>query len=154
MDIVRDKTHLEVGWGVQLSGNIQPTKPLVLYYQCTYGQGIGNYIKDLNGLTLAYIPKDSEPGKMTTTPMMGFLLGATYSFSPKIDCGIMYSQARVWDSGTYYPSYRYGQYAAVNMLYKITSYLKYGVEYIWGQHATFGDKACNTRIQTTLQLSL
>ena len=154
-DIVNDQTRNVFGWGVQLSGNLQPCKPLVLYYQATYGQGIGNYIQDLNGLELSYVPKDHQPGKMKASPMMGWLFGAGVKLSPNVSMNAMFSQARVWQTSTYFPDYKYGLYAAGNLFYDITAYLKCGVEYVWGKHAEFGGlSATDNRIQSVIRFSL
>ncbi|MEG1521478.1 MAG: hypothetical protein RR303_01230 [Bacteroidales bacterium] len=153
-DQKEDATHHLSGWGVQLSGNIQPVNPLVFYYQCTYGKGIANYIQDLNGRPLSYIPENTRPGKMIATPMMGWLAGASYRFTNKLTMGAVYSQARIWDSGTYYPEYRQGQYIAANLFYSIRKYLTFGVEYLWGDHQEYGDKSARlNRIQTMMKLS-
>ncbi len=155
VDLKVDKTKDVFGWGLQLSGNIQPFKPLILYYQGTYGQGIGNYINDLAGHPLSYIPKDDEPGEMKASPMLGWLFGASYKFTPKLVSNAMFSQARVWNSSNYYSDYKYGLYAAANVFYHITPYLKCGVEYIWGKHANFDHKsAVDNRLQTTIAFSL
>ncbi len=154
-DLYHDKTRNTTGWGVQLSGNIQPCKQILLFYQGTYGQGIGQYIQDTQGLELSYIPKNRKPGYMKATPMMGWLGGINIMPSDNIVIGGMFSQARVWDSSHYFTDYKYGLYAAGNVFYKITPYLQYGVEYVWGKHATFSHShAIDNRIQTTLIFSL
>ena len=149
-----DKTNSVVGWGVQLSGNLQPINPLTFYYQCSYGHGIANYIQDTNGLPLSYIPKNSQPGKMTATPMMGWLAGFSYRFDNDVRILGVYSQARVWDCGDYDPDYKMGQYVAGNVFIPIKEYLQLGVEYLWGKHSEFGGKSAHlSRIQTMLRLS-
>lgn len=153
-DVVADKTKSLMGWGIQLSGNIQPCNPLLLYYECSYGKGIANYIQDTNGLPLSYIPKDSHPGDMSATPMMGWLAGFSYEFPSRLKLTGVYSQARVWKSGVYYPDYKMGQYVAANVSYPIKEYLRYEVEYLWGDHLEYGHKSASlNRIQTTLKLS-
>lgn len=154
-DLVKDDTRNVMGWGVMLSGNLQPCKPLILYYEGTYGQGIGNYIQDLSGLPMSYIPKDNMPGKMKAAPMFGFLGGATINFTPKLQSNLMFSEARAWDTGSYYSNYKYGLYGTANLFYNITPYLQYGIEYQWGKHSTFTDGSSTVnRIQTTLMFTL
>lgn len=154
-DIKADHIDNVFGWGIQLSGNLQPLKSLTLYYQGSYGQGIANYYQDLNGIHISYIPKDNQPGKMKATPMCGWLGGMRYDFCSKLSSNVMFSEARVWNSGEYYPGYRYGLYTAANLFYKITPYLQYGIEYLWGKLSTY-DKGSSSisRIQTTLRFSL
>ena len=148
---VQNVTRGVVGWGAQISGNIQPVEPLLFYYQAAYGKGIANYIQDINGLQISYIPKDNEPGKMEAAGMMGWLAGFKYTFNSKINANLMFSQARVWNAGQYYPDYRYGLYACGNVFYNIKPYLICGAEYLWGKHSTyFSGHATDSRIQTTL----
>ena len=63
-DLVDDKVRNLLGWGAMLSGNLNFWKPLTFYAQAAYGKGIGNYLQDIAGKPLSYIPKDDEPGKM------------------------------------------------------------------------------------------
>lgn len=153
-DKVRDNTLSIVGWGAQVSGMITPVKPLTFYYQAVYGKGIGNYIQDLNGVPLSYIPKDKVPGKMTPTPMLGWFAGFNYRFGSEIVIGYTYSQARVWDSGYYYPDYHSSDYMVANLFYPIRDYLTFGVEWLWGRRAQYGTESAHlNRIQTMLKLS-
>ena len=146
---IENKTHSVMGWGAQVSGNLQPFDKLLIYFQATYGHGIANYIADLNGKPLSYIPRDNKPGRMEACPMFGYLGGLRYSFTDKLQCNVKFSQARVWDSGTYYPNYKYGLYSAANMFYFITPYLQYGIEYLWGRHQQFNNEGANAnRIQS------
>ena len=68
-DILNDARRASVGWGLSLSGNINPVEQLIFYLQATYGKGIGAYIQDLAGMPLSFVPKNDYPGHMTPTPM-------------------------------------------------------------------------------------
>ncbi len=153
-DKINDKTDAVWGWGAQVSGNLQPIKPLTLYFQGVYGRGIANYVQDLNGLHVSYVPKSIQPGKMKSTPMLGWLGGVKYDINEKMCSSIIFSQARVWDSGNYYPDYRYGLYACGNFFYNITPFLRYGVEYVWGKHSKYNSiHGTDNRLQTTIIFS-
>lgn len=147
-------TNSRMGWGVQLSGNLQPVKPLVLYYQGTYGKGIGYYIQDLSCLAVSFIPSHDRLGKMQSTPMMGWLGGFSYRFPSKITLGGMYSQARVWKTSVYNPDYKLGQYVAANLFYPIRDYFTFGFEYLWGDHEEYADKSAHlNRVQAMLKFN-
>lgn len=163
-NLVKDKTEHLVGWGVMLSGNLQPVKPLTLYLQAVYGKGIGNYIQDISYLSLSFIPKDNAPGKMTASPMMGINFGASLNLGSRWQINAMCSEARIWKVGNYCLSgtsselaenYKYGLYVCGNVFYNITSYLQWGMEYLWGRRQTWsGIGANDNRIQTQLMFTL
>ncbi|MDE5684929.1 MAG: hypothetical protein K2I26_00060, partial [Paramuribaculum sp.] len=90
-DLVSNKTRHLAGWGVMLSGNIQPVKPLILYYQFAYGKGIGNYLQDIAGKPISFTPDTSGPGRMQESPMMGLNFGISYNVNSKLQFNAMVS---------------------------------------------------------------
>lgn len=146
-DLLADSRRATVGWGLSLSGNINPIEPLVFYLQATYGKGIGAYIQDLSGIPFSFVPKDSHPGHMTPTPMMGWSAGVTYNINSKWQVNAMASQARVWHVSQYAEheatedgnlnNYKYGYYGAANIFYNISSYFQLGLEYDYGYRKTW-----------------
>lgn len=164
-DLINDHRRATVGWGLSLSGNVNPVEPLVFYLQATYGKGIGAYIQDTQGLPLSFTPKDGEAGHMTPTPMLGWLAGVTYNINPKWQVNAMASQARVWKVGPYaeaqaqnpgeYNNYRYGYYGAANVFYNLSSYLQFGAEYLYGYRSTWsGQCGHDNRIQFQIIFTL
>lgn len=164
-NMLENKRENAVGWGMMLSGNLNPVDPLILYMTAAYGKGIGAYIQDLSGMPLSYIPNDAHPGKMTPAPMMGVTLGATYNISPKWQINAMASEARLWKVAPYaqaaatdpgnYNNYRYGFYAAGNVFYNISSYLQVGVEYLYGHRKTWDNtSASDSRVQMQIMFTL
>lgn len=158
-DLVTDKTRHMAGWGLMLSGNLQPSKPLILYYTVAYGKGIGAYLQDLAGLPLSFVPQNSKPGRMTASPMAGIHFGATYNINSRWQANAMVSESRIWDVKDYAVAesktdYKYALYAAGNVFYNITPYLQWGVEYVWGHRQTWDiGGAHDSRIQTQLQFT-
>lgn len=156
-DLVSGKNRYTPGWAIMLSGNVCPVKPLIFYYQIAYGQGIGNYLQDLAGQNFSFIPDPKDPGKMKPSPMLGANIGVTYNATSKLQFNAMFSESRIWgvkdyatapDSGC---NYKYALYAAVNGFYNITSYLQWGIEYIWGHKQTWDMGGANdSRIQTQI----
>lgn len=156
-DMVADDTRHMLGWGLMLSGNLSPARQLEFYYQAAYGKGIGNYIQDVAGLPVSFLPDDSRPGRMTATPMAGFTFGASYSPVEWLQFNAVGSHTRLWDAATYCrkldasQNYRCATYVAVNCFWNITSYLQWGVEYLWGNRRTWDHTgAHDSRIQTQL----
>ena len=135
-----------------MSGNAQPFDKLKFNYQFVYGEGIANYIQDIAGMDVSYLPSNSKPGKMKATPMMGWVLGASYQANEKWQFNVLGSQSRVWKTETYDNDYKYALYFGANAFYQISSFLQWGVECLWGYHASYGQgNGNNTRIQTQIK---
>lgn len=156
-DLVAGKTRHMAGWGVMLSGNFQPVKPLIFYYQFAYGKGIGNYLQDIAGKPLSFVPDDARPGRMSASPMAGLNFGVSYNPTSKLQFNAMFSQSRIWDVRDYCnaldesQNYRYALYGAVNCFYNITPWLQWGIEYLWGHRETWNiGGAHDSRIQTQI----
>ena len=158
-DMLSGKKNNKLGWAVMLSGNVQPVEPWTLYLQAVYGQGIGAYLQDAAGLPLSYIPDNSNPGKMKATPMMGLNIGSSLNIGKKWQWNVMASEARVWGVKDYVADnpdadYKYGFYFATNVFYNITSYLQWGVEYLYGIHGTWNNATGHdNRVQTQLMFT-
>lgn len=164
-DMLADCRRASVGWGLSLSGNINPVEPLIFYLQATYGKGIGAYIQDLAGLPISFVPKDDAPGRMTPTPMMGWSAGVTYNINDKWQVNVMGSQARVWDVAPYAEheadpetninNYKYGFYGVANVFYNISSYFQLGLEYDYGYRKTWNaGSAHDNRLQFQIMFAL
>jgi len=164
-DLISDKTRNLFGWGAMLSGNFSFWKPLVFNFQGVYGYGIANYIQDIAGREISFTPDSRNVGRMKANPMMGLVFGASYNATDKLQFNVVGSYSRVWDVADYAVvgdengiagpnNYRYAVYTAANCFYRITSYLKWGVEYLYGRRATYGLGSGNdNRIQTQLSLT-
>ena len=156
-DLVKDKTRRTAGWGLMLSGNVQPSSKWILYYQLAYGKGIGNYIQDLAGMPYSFTPSDSNPGKMVANSMIGANLGVSFNPTSKWQFNAVISEARVFGVKDYASAdpestdYRYAVYGAVNGFYNINSFLQVGLEYLYGHRETWNiGGAHDSRIQAQL----
>lgn len=159
-DLVSNTARNETGWGVMLSGNVQPASKWILYYQAAYGKGIGNYIQDIAGHSYSYIPDDAQPGKMKASPMLGANIGVSFNPTSKLQFNAMFSEARIWDvkdyanAGSEDQNYKYALYGAVNCFYNINSFLQVGVEYLYGHRQTWNIGGANdSRLQAQLSFS-
>ncbi len=165
-DLVADKRRVIEGWGVQLSGNFSFYKPLTFNFQAIYGKGIGAYIQDIAGRQISFTPSNRRPGRMNPTPMMGLVFGASYNVTPKLQFNAVGSYNRVWDVYDYAiaddpqagiagsNNYKSAVYVAANCFYNISSYLKAGVEYLYGRHNTWNiGGADDHRIQAQIEFS-
>ncbi|MDE6330376.1 MAG: hypothetical protein K2L83_06665 [Muribaculaceae bacterium] len=153
-DLVTGKDRYTTGYGLMLSGNLSPVKPLIFYYQVAYGHGIGAYLQDLAGQDFSYVPDDDNPGKMKASPMLGAVGGLTYNATSKLQFNAMFSGSRIWDVADYATApdsgcnYKYALYGAANCFYQLNSYLQFGLEYLWGRKVTWDKGGANdSRIQ-------
>jgi len=163
-DLLCDSRRATVGWGLSLSGNINPVEPLVFYLQATYGKGIGAYIQDLSGMPISFVPQNEHPGHMTPTPMMGWSAGVTYNINDKWQVNLMGSQARVWHVSDYavheatdgeINNYKYGLYGTANVFYNISSYFQLGLEYDYGYRESWNaGSAHDNRLQFQVMFAL
>lgn len=159
-DLVSNTARNETGWGVMLSGNVQPAKQWILYYQAAYGKGIGNYIQDIAGHPYSFIPNDSKPGYMQASPMLGANIGVTFNATSKLQFNAMFSEARIWDVKAYADAnteannYKYALYGAVNCFYQVNSFLQLGVEYLYGHRQTWNVGGANdSRLQAQVSFT-
>lgn len=130
------------GWGVQLSGHIEPTKYLTLYCNGTYGKGISNYIQDLNGSGLDFTPNPENPYQIQTMPMWGWQIAAQVNICPgKMFLSGGYSMVGVQEENGYYSAeqYKRGTYLFVNTFYQLTSNCRLAIEYLHGSRKDMSD---------------
>lgn len=134
-DIARS-TRTETGWAAMLSGRIALGPKVDLFGQIVYGRGIGNYLQDLDGNGYDLVSDPDRPGRLQTLPTMGWLAGLRYAFAPKWQLNAVYSQVSVWDRNDYFAqapqTYRLAQYAAGNLIYRISPAFQVGAEYLYG----------------------
>ena len=159
-DMLANTMRHETGWGVMLSGNVQPSSKWILYYQAAYGKGIGNYIQDIAGHDYSYIPQDDAPGRMSASPMLGAIIGVSFTPTSKLQFNAMLSEARIWDvadyanAGSEADNYKYAVYGAVNCFYNINSFVQLGVEYLYGRRQTWNIGGANdSRLQAQVSFT-
>lgn len=143
-DLIANCNRSILGWGVKLTGSYKPCSyiPLKFYYGAIYGEGITEYINDLNDLDIDALPSIDKSGKMSLTRSWSGHIGLEYRFTDKITSNLVYSRA-----GNYYDKtvvissdmHKYGEYVTANLLYNITYFMKVGLEYNWGYKKTMNN---------------
>lgn len=163
-DILAQQHRNTVGWGTMLSGNLSPVDPLVFYGTVAYGKGIGNYIQDIAGIPVSFVPSNDKPGQMNASPMMSWMGGVTYNINSDWQVNGMISQVRLWDVEPYavaasstadhLNNYKKGLYVAGNVFYNVSSYFQVGAEYLYGQRTTWNSgSAADNRVQMQLMFT-
>jgi hypothetical protein len=162
------KNKERFGYGVQLSGVWGLTERLNLYYQAIYGDGIADYVQDLNDMNLDLVPDLKNGGKLKGTQQFGFMGGVRLNWTKRIQSNHLFSQVRSYvdhyDNATAVGStsearlpwddqYKYGQYLCNNVFYSIGQ-LQVGVEYLWGARKNMGGAfAHDNRLQVMAQIN-
>ncbi len=127
-----------LGWGVKLSGRLQPLEWLGFCFNGTYGEGITNYIQDLNGLGLDFTPNPENSTRIQTMPMWGWQAAANINITPRLVFNGGFSTVRVQKENGYSSDdqYRDGDYAFGNLFYNITPRFAVATEYLYGSRRT------------------
>ena len=155
-DEVKDKSYDNVGWGVKLSGSIVFCPQITMYYQGLFGEGISNYIQDMNGLGLDMLPSVDHSGKLDNVQAWGAYLGLQYNFIPSAFISATYSIARTDNNKAMYTDSQYkgAQYVVANIMWNINAQIQIGAEYLWGQkEIANGERAHDNRVQAMLMFN-
>ncbi|MGZ5189981.1 MAG: DcaP family trimeric outer membrane transporter [Flavisolibacter sp.] len=130
----------EMGWGLNLSTNLNLGKKTVFRGQVVYGEGIQNYMNDA--------PVDvgiKNQFSNTTTPVIGVALPVTgisafidQSWSDKFSTAIGYSSIDIENSdGQAGDAFKKGQYIVGNLMFYPVKNAMVGVEYQYGKRENF-----------------
>ena len=145
-----------LGWGAQFSGTIRVGRPLQLFMNGVYGEGITPYMLDLIGSGLDFTPDPNDASRIRTTPMWGWQAAAQINLSPRLFVSGGYSQVNVEKNHGYYApeEYKKGQYIFGNIFYALSPRCRVAAEYLYGtrENMNNADGHAN-RIQMMLQYS-
>ncbi len=145
-----------LGWGVQFSGHIKVARPLDLFMNGVYGQGITPYIQDLTGSGLDFTPNPQNPDRIQTMPMWGWQAAAQINLTQRLFISGGYSMVRVQRSHGFYANdeYKQGQYIFGNIFYAITPRCQIAGEYLYGSRKNMSnDKNHANRVNIQLKYS-
>lgn len=157
-NLVDSDNEGKVGWGAQLSGNINAGNKVCFFMQGVYGKGIASYIQDLADENLDLVPSSttSETGELETVATLGLLGGVQYNISRTIFASLGYSEVKVFNNDDYFVAeqYRGARYAVGNVFWNFVENCQAGLEYLYGTKTTM-DKETNhaNRIQAMVRYS-
>lgn len=155
-NLSESKNSCVQGGGIQLSGISRIVGDLSFQFDATYGTGISSYIQDDDDLGLDAVAI-SEAGKMKPVKTMGLTAGFNYAFTPKLSANLTYSHITNWmpeDAAVGSDTYRYGDYAAANLIYTFNKFISAGIEYDYGHKKDISGNGLHTnRIQAQLALT-
>ncbi|MCC8088330.1 MAG: hypothetical protein LIO79_03575 [Rikenellaceae bacterium] len=153
-DLITDKNRSEFGWGLNLGISSPLPDRFKLYGQAVYGNGVAQFIQDLNGNGYDLVVDDRSPGRMQTLRTFGWFGALQYNFTDKWFCSGTYGHVRVYGrAGFNSPdSYRLTDYVAVNTFYNILPSCQLALEYLHGRKKNFnGDSGLANRIYAMIQ---
>ena len=151
-----ESTTSLLGWGAQFSGTIRLGRPLQLFMNGVYGEGITPYMLDLIGSGLDFTPDPNDATRIRTTPMWGWQAAAQINLSPRLFLSGGYSMVRIDKSDGFYAEdeYRQGQYIFGNIFYSVTPRFKIAGEYLYGTRENMsGVESHANRVNMLLQYS-
>jgi hypothetical protein len=146
----------ELGWGVDLTSNIKPTKTDVIHLGVVYGHGIASYMND-GGTDLA--PSGTASVISTVhaeaVPLLGVVAYLDHQWNSQFASSIGYSLTQVDNSSLQaFNAYRMGQYASANFLWTPDKHILLGAEFLWGQREDKdGATGNDNRVQFTAKYS-
>ncbi|MBE6208850.1 MAG: porin [Rikenellaceae bacterium] len=153
-DLIKDDNQKQVGYGVQLSGNIAFARHFNICMNGVYGKGITPYLQDLTGSGLDLVPNPKTEGEMQMPTMWGWFASLQYNITPRIFVSGGYSEVNVDHSNGYSVGgeYKKGQYIFANIFYNLAPNCRIALEYLYGTRKNQdGAKGHANRIQTMIQ---
>ncbi len=131
-----------LGWGINVTSNINFTKNDVGRFAFLYGEGVENYMNDApidigvkNNLSNPLKPIEGVP-----LPVLGVVSFLDHNWSSKFSSSIGYSLVNITNSDAQAPSdFHQGHYALTNLLYHPVPPVTVGGEFQFGRRVNFSD---------------
>jgi hypothetical protein len=138
-----------IGWGLNLSTNINLFEKDRIILATVYGEAIGNYMNDGGGDIVVV------DGKVETLPLMGLVAFYDHYWSDAWSSSIGYSFTRVDNNDDQAEdAFKKGEYALANLLWYPLENTLFGVEYLWGRREDkSGADGTDHRIQFSFKFS-
>ena len=127
----------------------------------TYGKGIASYFEDNQDQNIDLTPSPNHNGELQASKSWGAYGALQYNFSKRVFSTLIYSQVRNFVDNykngiiSHDDQYKYGQYAAANIIWSPNKYIQTGIEYLWGNRTNFNKTSLhNNRIMAMFSVSL
>lgn len=154
-DLIAERNHYTVGWGLQLSSVAHPLPQVTTYATINYGhgyQGLGGDMS-IGSYDLTAVP--GTPGRLYAPASIGWCLGVQYNFRPNLFVCATASQNRYLPAhGAAPDEYKYGLFGALNVYWNLTPRIQVGAEIDLGRRNNFsGAHRTAHRAGAMIQLS-
>jgi DcaP outer membrane protein len=132
-----------VGWGLNLSTNINLCKNVIFRGSVLYGQGVENYMNDApEDVALKKLnPADPvHPVKGVALPVTGVVAFFDINWNTKFSSSVGYSLIDIKNSdGQTGEDFRQGNYAIANLMWYPVKNAMMGAEFQWGNRLNYTD---------------
>jgi hypothetical protein len=131
-----------VGWGVNVSSNLNFTKKDVGRFQVVYGDAIENYMNDAPVDIGAQnnVSNPITPVKGVPVPVLGVVSFLDHTWSDRFSSSIGYSLVNIENTNGQLPSaFHQGQYALANLLFHPVKKVTMGGEFQFGRRLNYLD---------------
>ena len=131
-----------VGWGVNLTSNLNLGRKNVAKLAFAYGAGIENYMNDAPvDVGIAHNPPNSPiPIKGVALPVLGVVSFLDHTWNEHFTSSVGYSLVDIQNSNAQLPSdFHQGDYAVGNLLYHPIPRVTMGAEFQFGRRVNFSD---------------
>jgi cell division protein FtsB len=145
VDTSANKTNLGgsvVGWGINLTSNLNLSKNDVAKLAFVYGRGIENYMNDATfDVGIAHTPPNSSvPFKGVLLPVYGVVAFLDHSWNEHFTSSAGYSLVDIQNSNAQLASdFHTGDYAVANLLYHPVPKVMMGGEFQFGRRTNYLD---------------
>ena len=137
-----DLSGSDVGWGINLSSNLNFSKRDIGRFQVMYGEGVENYMNDAPvdvGIETNF-GDPRRPIKGVALPVLGIVAFLDHNWSDKLSTSFGYSMINIENSnGQADNAFHRGHYGLANLLYKPMDRVMVGGELQWGKRENFRD---------------
>ena len=144
-DVVEDSYELgdkTMGWGLNLSSNINFTESLLGRFQAVYGEGIQNYMNDApEDIGIENNFSDPEqPILGVPLPVFGLVAFLDQKWNDKFSSSVGYSMLNITNSdGQSSSAFKRAHYGLANLLYYPAENAMMGVELQYGSRENYSD---------------
>ena len=154
-DLIAQRNHNRVGWGLQLSSVAHPATPLTTYATLCYGHGYQSMCGDMQIGHYDLIPSPDQPGELYAPAMAGWSLGVQYNIRPNLFVSVSASESRYLPAKPVGPDeYKYGLFGDVNVFWNMTPRMQLGAEFDLGmRHNYSGEHRWARRVGLMAQFS-
>lgn len=137
-NLLTERNHNRIGWGVQLSSVAHPHPQLTTYVTANYGHGYAGLGGDLLIGNYDLIADPTRPGEMYAPASFGWCLGLQYNIHPNLFVCAAASQTRYLPAHGINPDeYKYGMFSAVNVFWNLTPRIQVAAEFDFGKRQNF-----------------
>ena len=131
-----------IGWGVNVSSNVNFTKNNIGRFQVVYGHAIENYMNDAPvDIGAQHNPTNPiTPVKGVGLPVLGVVAFLDHNWSERFSTSVGYSLVNIDNSNAQNQSdFHQGHYALGNLLFHPVKQVTMGGEFQWGRRVNFTD---------------